>query len=36
MTVSGTTENTARLGLLDPETGNVYLPSGKLGAPVAQ
>jgi YVTN family beta-propeller protein len=28
------TQKSARLGALDPKTGNVYLPSGKLGPPV--
>jgi hypothetical protein len=27
-------QQSARLGALDPKTGNVYLPSGKLGPPV--
>jgi YVTN family beta-propeller protein len=29
-----TTRKSARLGVLDPKTGNLYLPSGKLGPPV--
>ena len=28
------TKKSARLGAVDPNTGNVYLPSGKLGPPV--